>query len=163
MSINIDIRPGSDANPINLSGRGNLPLAVLGSEVFDVTDVDVTTLAFGPDGAATSHDLTKPGLFEDHLRDVNDDGFTDLVSHHRTKETGISPGDAEAVAWAVREADPAIVVKLTFGHEMIQLTEDVPEDTRHLFLRDLLIRIREAREGYAQALKVETSEKAPKT
>jgi hypothetical protein len=96
ISINIDIRPGSDVNPINQSGRGNLPLAVLGSEVFDVTDVDVTTLAFGPDGAATSHDLTKPGAFENHLRDVNDDGFTDLVSHYRTKETGISPDDAEA-------------------------------------------------------------------
>ena len=96
ISINIDIRPGSDVNPINQSGRGNLPLAVLGSEVFDVTDVDVTTLAFGPDGAATSHDLTKPGLFEDHLRDVNGDGFTDLVSHYRTQETGISPGDEEA-------------------------------------------------------------------
>jgi hypothetical protein len=59
-------------------------------------DVDVTTLAFGPDAAVPSHDLTKPGVFENHLRDVNDDGFTDLVSHYRTQETGISPDDAEA-------------------------------------------------------------------
>ena len=96
MSINIDIRPGSDSNPINPSGRGNLPVAILGSETFDVVDVDVTTLSLGPDAAAPSHDLTKPGLFEDHLRDVNGDGFTDLVSHYRTQETGISRDDAEA-------------------------------------------------------------------
>jgi hypothetical protein len=96
MSINIDIRPGSDSNPIRPSGRGNLPVAILGSETFDAMDVDVTTLVFGPDAAAPSHDLTKPGLFEDHLRDVNGDGFTDLVSHYRTQETGISRDDAEA-------------------------------------------------------------------
>ncbi len=60
-----------------------------------MTDVDVTTLALGPDAAAPSHDLTKPGLFEDHLRDVNGDGFTDLVSHYRTQEMGISPDGAE--------------------------------------------------------------------
>jgi hypothetical protein len=27
---------------------------------------------------------------------VNDDGFTDLVSHYRTQETGIIPGDPDA-------------------------------------------------------------------
>lgn len=95
-TVGIDIKPGSDSNPINPSIRGNLPVAVLGSDAFDVTDVDVTTLAFGPDAAAPSHDLTKSGAYEDHLRDVNDDGLTDLVSHYRTQETGISPDDAEA-------------------------------------------------------------------
>jgi hypothetical protein len=61
-----------------------------------VADVDVTTLAFGPNAATPSHDLTKPGVFEDHLRDVNHDGFADLVSHYKTSKTGISLGDAEA-------------------------------------------------------------------
>ncbi len=93
--INIDIRPGSDSNPINPSVRGNLPVAILGSETFDAMGVDVTTLSLGPNAAAPSHDLTKPSLFEDHLRDVNGDGFTDLVSHYQTQETGISPDDAE--------------------------------------------------------------------
>jgi hypothetical protein len=96
VGVQIDIKPGSDSNPIHPSGRGNLPVAILGSETFDAMDVNVTTLALGPDAAAPSHDLTKPGLFADHLRDVNDDGFTDLVSHYRTQETGISPDDAEA-------------------------------------------------------------------
>jgi hypothetical protein len=58
--------------------------------------VDVTTLAFGPDEAAPSHDLTKPGAFADHLRDINGDGFPDLVSHYQIQQTGISPNDLEA-------------------------------------------------------------------
>jgi hypothetical protein len=95
-SVDLDIKPGSDSNPINPSGRGNLPVAVLGSDSFDVLDVDVTTLAFGPDAATPSHDLTKSGAFEDHLRDVNDDGLTDLISHYRIENTGIEPDDAEA-------------------------------------------------------------------
>jgi hypothetical protein len=95
-SPEIDIRPGSDSNRIIPSGRGNLSVAILGSDTFDVLDVDVTTLAFGPDAAAPSHDLTKPDAFEDHLRDVNDDGLTDLLSHYRIENTGIEPDDAEA-------------------------------------------------------------------
>jgi hypothetical protein len=94
--IEIDIKPGSDSNPIHPSGRGNLPVAVLGSDTFDAMDVDVTTLTFGPDAAAPSHDLTKSGAFEDHLRDVNDDGLTDLISHYRIENTGVEPDDAEA-------------------------------------------------------------------
>ena len=95
-SVDIDIKPGSDSNPIQPSGRGNLPVAILGSDTFDVLDVDVTTLSFGPDAAALSHDLTKAGAFEDHLRDVNDDGLTDLISHYRIENTGVEPDDAEA-------------------------------------------------------------------
>ena len=94
--VAIDIRPESDTNAVNLLSRGVIPVAILGLDSFDVADVDVMTLAFGPDGAAPPHDLTEPGVFEDHLRDVNGDGFTDLVSHHRTQETGISPDAAEA-------------------------------------------------------------------
>jgi hypothetical protein len=95
--VAIDIKPGSDSNPIPQSGQGKLPVAILGSDTFDVTDVDVTTLAFGRrDVAAPSHDLTKAGAFEDHLLDVNDDGFMDLVSHYRIEETDISPDDALA-------------------------------------------------------------------
>jgi hypothetical protein len=31
-----------------------------------------------------------------HTEDVNDDGFTDLVSHYRTQETGIISGNPDA-------------------------------------------------------------------
>ena len=87
IQVNIDIKPGSFPNSINTNSMGVVPVSILGSNSFDVTQVDVTTLAFGPDGASSTHSA---------YEDVNGDEFVDLVSHYVQKETGIACGDTEA-------------------------------------------------------------------
>ncbi len=66
---------------------GVVLVAILGDETFDVAELDVNTLAFGPG--------TAPAL-EGYPMDVNGDRFTDLVSEYRIKETGIAFGDTVA-------------------------------------------------------------------
>ena len=113
--IEIDIKPGSDRNSINPNSKGLIPVAILGSASFDVTTLDVTTLAFGPDGATPAHDLTDPVVYADHLQDVNNDGFTDLVSHYPTQDTGIAKGDTEASLTGGTTGDVA-----TYGYDAIK-------------------------------------------
>ena len=84
IDVAIDIKPGSDADSINPASRGVIPVAILGSESFDVADIDLTTLVFGPDGATPAH--RRGG----HPKDVNGDGAMDLVSHFWVQDTGIT-------------------------------------------------------------------------
>jgi hypothetical protein len=88
--VDIVIKPGSDPNSINPSLDGDLPVAILGSNIFDVEDVDVHTLAFGPGDAWFDHSHGP------HFEDVNGDGFTDLMAHYRIEEAEIAFGDTEA-------------------------------------------------------------------
>jgi len=95
-SIEIDIQPGSERNPINLKSRGVIPVAVLTTSIlagdsvdFDAQLVDPSTVTFGPSEAGTAHP-------DGHLEDIDDDGDFDWVGHFRTQETGIACGDTEA-------------------------------------------------------------------
>ncbi len=90
IKVEIDIKPGRDADSINPLSRGVVPVAILGSDTFDVADVDETTLAFGPSGAPFVHSHGP------HYEDVNGDGFADLMAHYWIEETGIAFGDIEA-------------------------------------------------------------------
>lgn len=93
--IDIDIKPGP-SSVVNPYAHGVLPVAILGSESFNVTTIDVTTLSLGVGSAPPAHDLTDSFTYTDHLQDVNLDGYVDLVTHYWTRETGIVCGDEQA-------------------------------------------------------------------
>ena len=79
---------GSDANAINPNSNDVIPVAVLGSENFDATQVDFSTAEFGPGKASAVHD--------GHVEDVNHDGIFDMEFHFNTQDTGIACGDTDA-------------------------------------------------------------------
>jgi hypothetical protein len=88
IEVDVDIRPRNHRNRIRPTSRGLIPVAILGSESFDVADV--ATLAFGPSGASRAHSRGP------HFKDLNRDGWTDLLAHFRSNETGIEFGQMEA-------------------------------------------------------------------
>ena len=84
--VEIDIKPGSDPNSVNPNSRGVIPVAILGSETLDVTEVDPTTITFmAADDTAGTNSPVGFGF-----EDVNDDGYLDLVAHFLTQGTWIS-------------------------------------------------------------------------
>lgn len=104
MQVPVDIKPGSCPNPLNVSNKGVLPVAILGSEDFDVTTIDLDSLCLegvGPVQIAFE-DVATP--FEGELCDCHicgPDGFLDLTLKFDTQEIVAALGpviDTEMVA-----------------------------------------------------------------
>jgi hypothetical protein len=84
-------------NALNINGHGAIPVAVLGSADFDVTWVDVTTLAF----AGLEVNVRGNGAPQCSIEDVSGvdgvpDGFDDLVCQFSDDPTLWVPGDGVA-------------------------------------------------------------------
>ncbi len=87
--VGIDIHPGSDENPVNPKKKGVIPVAILGSSDFDLSQLDTATLTFGPGGAPVAN--------RGHQRrDVDGDGITDRVVHFDARSAGIECHDTLA-------------------------------------------------------------------
>jgi hypothetical protein len=95
----VDIRPGSCPNPLNVKSRGVLPVAVLGSQDFDVINIDIASIRLA--GVAPIR-----SSFEDVAAPVSDasececstegpDGFTDLTLKFETQEIVEAIGEVD--------------------------------------------------------------------
>ena len=80
--VDIDIKPGSYPNSINLGSHGVVPVAILSSETFDATNVDPDTVALEGAGVAVRG---KGNKFLAHEEDVDGDGRLDLVCQVETE------------------------------------------------------------------------------
>lgn len=87
--VNVDIKPGSWPNPINLKSKGVLPVAICGTLDFDVTTIDPISVHIGGVSALrwSYEDVATPfedGEGEGHA--LNGDGYPDLVLHFEIQE-----------------------------------------------------------------------------
>jgi len=87
LPVEIDIKPGSYPNAVNLGSQGRVPVAILTSEVFDATDVDPDTVTLAGAGVAVKG---KGDRYMASEEDVNGDGLLDLVVHIETQN--LDPG-----------------------------------------------------------------------
>ena len=97
-NVTIDVKPGSDENPINCTNEnGVIPVAILTTDEFDAADVDHTTVRFGPGGAMETH--YDAHAMKRHVEDVDLDGDLDLVFHFRGYEAAIGCSDTSVTLW----------------------------------------------------------------
>jgi MYXO-CTERM domain-containing protein len=77
----VDIKPGSDSNSVSLKSKGLLLVAILGTDDFDVDDVDISTLLFGdPNGGPPVSPVRSA------VEEVSGDAFDDLILKFSTAE-----------------------------------------------------------------------------
>jgi len=88
INVEIDIKPGSDPNCININSHGVIPVAINGSEDFSVYDIDVESLSFG---GLTVRIRGKRGPLCS-VEDWNEDGHSDLVCRFEDDPDNWAPG-----------------------------------------------------------------------
>ena len=89
--ISIDIKPQSCPNPINVKSKGVLPVAILGTEYFDVTTIDPTSIQLAGINPIRSsiEDVSTPAMNNNEVCNCTialGDGFDDLVLKFDTQE-----------------------------------------------------------------------------
>ncbi|MHC4458380.1 MAG: hypothetical protein ACYS0I_15090 [Planctomycetota bacterium] len=87
--VSIDIKPGSCPNPLNVNSKGVLTVAVLGSDVLDVTDIDVASIRLAGVAPIRSNleDVATPIDREEcECTTEGPDGFLDLILKFDTQE-----------------------------------------------------------------------------
>jgi hypothetical protein len=95
INVFVDIKPGSWPNPINIRGKGVLPVAICGTEDFDVTTIDPSTIEITIDVSESGvsplrwsyEDVATPWTGEEgggHA--LEGDGYLDLCLKFSNKE-----------------------------------------------------------------------------
>lgn len=93
LAVEIDIKPGSFPNSINLGSMGSVPVAILSSATFDANRVDPMRVTLASGGVGLKGNGTPMAA----LQDVNSDGLLDLVVHVSTDALELSETDTEAI------------------------------------------------------------------
>jgi len=111
VSVAIDIKPGSDLNPINPGSNGLIPVAILTTDDFDAADVDPATVTLAGAEVAVRGKAEK---LMARLEDIDGDGDDDLLLQVETQSEG-----------ALWESGPVTLEGKTYGGQDIEGTDEV--------------------------------------
>jgi len=122
VQVEIDIKPGSECNPVNPTSQGVLPVAVFSSVDFDATDIDSSTVLLAGAPVAQNPD---DGGWMIHEQDENGDDLMDVRLHFETEQI-----DTELL-----DGEYAMAAGMTYGGLEFQgrdnvtiVPEDIPND-----------------------------------
>jgi N-acetylneuraminic acid mutarotase len=88
----IDIKPGTSPNSINLGSSGVVPVAIFSTATFDARTVNPTSVVL----AGAQVKVKGKGTPMTSFQDVDGDGLVDLVVHVSTEALELSGGDTRA-------------------------------------------------------------------
>jgi len=97
IKVDVDVRPSSCPNPVNVKSKGVLPVAILGTEEFDVSTIDIASIFLNGVQAIRSilEDVSAP--FDDpnecECFTNGPDGFMDLTLKFKTQQIVESLGE----------------------------------------------------------------------
>ncbi len=91
INATVDVKPGSDATPINIKSSGLIPVAVLTTASLDASKINPSSVRFGPTGTEAAPAVPPS------LEDVDGDGSLDLVLQFKTQDAGFKTSDTQAV------------------------------------------------------------------
>lgn len=92
--VMLDIKPGSPSNIANPKSVGVLPVAILGSSVLDVTQVNPATVRVG---GTVRESVSKRNKRLFRLEDVNGDNFVDAVYNVTVSQLYAEPDASSAL------------------------------------------------------------------
>jgi hypothetical protein len=85
LAVEIDVKPGSHTNSINLKSKGKVPVAILTTDDFDANTIDPETVIF-----AGANPLRW------RMKDVDNDSDDDMLLHYMTQELELTEESIEA-------------------------------------------------------------------
>ena len=113
IQVDIDLKPGSYPNSINLKSQGNVAVAVLTTDDLDAYNVDPDTVIFA--GA---------NLLRWTMEDVDADGDFGLLFHLKTQELEVTKEDTTATM----EGETYDGIEI-IGTDLVNV---VPKDKAHI-------------------------------
>jgi hypothetical protein len=138
-TVQIDVKPGSDPNSINLASNGLIAVAIFTADDFDAAQVDATTVVFA--GASAVHST---------LEDVDGDGDLDMVLHFQVQDTTLAylyeqllanDADGDGILDSNRQTTAISLTGETIADEDFLGTDEVDLFFSGKALRDLLDRL----------------------
>ncbi|MHC4932791.1 MAG: hypothetical protein ACYTGV_11445, partial [Planctomycetota bacterium] len=85
LPVDVDIKPGSYPNSVNLGSEGVIPVAVLTDSTFATSELDRTTVRAVIFDSITGLEMYSVSAVKTAIEDVDDDGDYDLIAHFSTQ------------------------------------------------------------------------------
>lgn len=110
-SVGLDVKPGSDVNPVNLGSNGVLPVALLSEEGFDAATIDLSDLSQILFGSSDVSGRVSP--LRSTFEDVDGDGDTDLLFKFSMREirdaNALSPSGGQVELTAMTYSGMSVI------------------------------------------------------